>query len=72
MFKDTEPVPLQMSWETLTFNSSSAVAPLPLGTTYIYLYIYRGNTVSFDCVVQEKKGLQKAQRGKKNQKFDTI
>ena len=38
MFKDTEPVPLQMSWETLTFNSSSAIAPLPLRTTYIYLY----------------------------------
>ena len=32
-FKETRPEPLQMSWETLMFNSSSAIAPLPLRTT---------------------------------------
>jgi hypothetical protein len=36
-FKETEPEPLQMSWETLTFNSSSAIAPLPLRTTCLLL-----------------------------------
>ena len=36
-FKETEPEPLQMSWETLTFNSSSAIAPLPLRTTCLSL-----------------------------------
>ena len=59
-----------MSWETLTFNSSSAIAPLPLRTTYIYLYIYRGNTVSFDCVVPEKKAA-KRHKGEKKTKSST-